>query len=306
MPAISGRAFAKVNLGLRILDRRPDGYHELRTVYQTISLADRLAVEWTTGRRRDVEMTCDDPALAGPENLAARAARALLDAGPWRGRVRIALEKRVPMGAGLGGGSSDAGSALCALRALLDPSPDEAALQAAAASVGSDVPFFLVGGRALGVGRGEEVYPLPETARQWLVLVAPGVHVSTPQAYAGLARSRPALTPDRKGLILNVFSAGIRASGEASGDGLRGDWTNDFEDSVFERFPELRKIKGELTAAGAKRASLSGSGSALFGLFDSRESALGAVERLKTRGLVGRAVRTVGRREYKAEWSRAR
>ncbi len=305
MPSLAGRAFAKLNLGLAILERRSDGFHELRTVFQTISLADRIEVGWRSGRRTRIELVCSELALAGADNLAWRAADELLRETGREGSVSIRIDKHIPSGGGLGGGSSDAGATLCALARLLRPAPSPAVLQGVAARLGSDVPFFLLGGRALGVGRGEEVYPLPEGTRQWFVLVTPPVRVSTAAAYRDLAASRRALTPDRKGPILNMFCAGFRAPDRAQADGAAGALANDFEDTVFQRFPELRQIKRKLLRVGARQALMSGSGSTLFGVFEDRSSAEQAKEKLRSGGLEAHLARTVSRAEFGRTWKRA-
>src|SRR5262249_36130499 len=158
-----------INLGLRVLYRRPDNFHEIRTIFQTISLSDRVELVYQRGRKtRSVELTCRRAELAGPGNLAARAALRLLEATGSAGSVRLHLEKRTPIGAGLGGGSSDAAAVLLALGSLLRPQPSRELLHRLAQDLGSDVPFFLVGGRALGVGRGAEVYPLADIPERWL------------------------------------------------------------------------------------------------------------------------------------------
>src|SRR5262249_43571712 len=153
------RALAKLNLDLRILHKRPDGFHELRTVFQTISLADIIKVSFTPGRKTEIAL--DDP-LAIPDNLIVRAAKAVLDDTRTTGTVRLQLTKRIPMGGGLGGGSSDAAAILLALPVLIGKRPPH--LPQIAVSLGSDVPYFLEGGTALGLGRGEELYPLEEVA----------------------------------------------------------------------------------------------------------------------------------------------
>ena len=305
MRRLAVRAFAKVNLDLRALERRPDGYHELRTVYQTVSLADRLRIGFEPGGGISVELRANDSRLETAENLAARAARTLLESGPWRGRVSIELEKRIPVGGGLGGGSSDAGATLLALERLLDPPPGGAALYAAARQLGSDVPFFLLGGLVLGVGRGEEVYPLPDPPRRWVVIIAPELHVATRDAYQWLAESRsPGLTQDRKLRIIDGFCSGFRVSGVGETNDPFGRPSNDFEGVIFQRFPDLRRWKDQLLEAGATTALLSGSGAALFGLFESRPAAQAA-----SRALRGEARRvhlgsTVSRRRYRALWDR--
>ncbi len=173
-------ANAKINLGLRVLGKRPDGYHELRTIFQTISLADRLTISFTPAEAVSVTVAGMDEV---PDNLAARAAYALFGEMGIGGAVHIAIEKRIPMGAGLGGGSSDAAAVLLALPVLAGRVVPLAKLLELAAPLGSDVPFFLLGGTALGLGRGEELYPIEDFPALPGVLLKPGIHVSTPDAY---------------------------------------------------------------------------------------------------------------------------
>jgi 4-diphosphocytidyl-2-C-methyl-D-erythritol kinase len=284
-------AFAKVNFGLRVLYRRPDKFHELRTVFQTVSLADRIEIEYGRGGRSEVELTCNRPELAGPENLAARAARVLLDTAGRRARVRIRLEKRIPAGAGLGGGSSDAAAVLMALAGLLPKPPAWEVLLRLAAELGSDVPFFLLGGRALGVGRGAEIYPLPDLPAQWLLIAAPGLHVSTAEAYRRLSRR---LTKTRWEDKIDRFCSTICMAGQGP--------ENDFESVVFRMHPELERLKARLVDLGACPALLCGSGSALFGGFTDRRQALRARESLALEGGECFVVRTVGRAGYRAFW----
>jgi len=282
MPTLTGRAPAKVNLALRILGKRPDGFHELRTVLQTISLADRLTVTYRPRARARVELDCDRPDLAGSGNLAARAASQLLKAGKWPGAVEIHLEKRVPVGAGLGGGSSDAAAVLLALSKMLRPPPSPATLCKIAAGLGSDVPFFLVGGRCVGVGRGEEVYPLPDPPRRWLVVLAPDQPISTAQAYDDLGHGRRSgLTPQAARNIINVFYSGIGVPRRKTGADHVAEtppdlFANDFEKVVFRQFRGLELWRDHLVRSGADAAMLSGSGSALFGLFAERSWAQAA------------------------------
>ena len=267
MLTLTGSAPAKINLGLRILGRRDDSYHELRTVFQTISLADRLSVAYTRRGDGEVSLDCDVAELAGPKNLAAQTATTLLKAGKYQGRVRIVLEKRIPAGAGLGGGSSDAAAVLSALRLLLRPAPTVAMLYDIASQIGSDVPFFLFGGTAVGVGRGEEIYPLPDALRRWLVLLAPETTVSTAEAYGRLAESRSKagspLTAKRRQHIIGGFRANISGPEGVLASSAAKLPPNDFETVIFEAHPELRKWKRRLLGLGASTASLSGSGSAL-------------------------------------------
>jgi 4-diphosphocytidyl-2-C-methyl-D-erythritol kinase len=253
-------AFAKINLGLSILGRRADGYHEIRTVYQTIGLHDRLAVE--LGRGGGIEVFSDAPDVpGGKKNLVYQIAARWKDARMFRGGISIRIEKRIPAGAGLGGGSSDAAAALLALERLTGDRLSPAARFRLAAEAGSDVPFFLWGGRALGLGRGEEVYPLPNLARYPCLVVFPGRPVSTAEAYREAGRR---LTKKRRTSSMDFFGARPHFSPEISGPA-----ENDFEKAIFARWPELARLKRRLIRAGAKVASLTGSGSAVFALFDS-------------------------------------
>src|SRR5216684_4005260 len=226
-------AFAKVNLSLDILGKRADGYHELRTVYQTISLHDDLTFRPYPGRRIHLEIR-GDPGL------------------------QILLEKRIPAGAGLGGGSSDAAAALIGCARFLGRKVPAAVLIEIAASLGSDVPFFLLGGRALGVGRGEEVYPLPDIPRRSILVVSPsGISISTADAYRWLGLQ---LTKRPNPSTLWKFCA-LCWSSQGSG------FSNDFERAVFRRVLRLAAIKREMLRRGAAEAALAGSGSAVFGVF---------------------------------------
>ena len=307
MPTLTGRAPAKINLALRILNRRPDGFHELRTVLQTISLADRLKVTYRPRAKYAVDLVCDRPELDGDDNLAAVAARRLLHAGSSRGAVEIELDKRIPVGAGLGGGSSDAAAVLLALSRMLRPAPPPDLLLTVAAGLGSDVPFFLVGGRCVGLGRGEEVYPLPDIPRQWLLVLAPDQPISTPQAYRALdSARRTRLTAAASRNIISGFCSGVGAFQEAgtrlTTEAPPNQFVNDFETVIFQRYPELGNWKDRLVRAGASGAMLSGSGSALFGLFPGRASAAAAAQAFDAFPGKVLLAYTMGRRACRAVW----
>ncbi len=303
MGDIRGRAYAKVNLGLRVLQQRPDGFHELRTVYQTVGLYDSIRISFTPGAASAVDLRCNVPSLAGADNLAARAALGLLEAVGASGQVAIELTKRIPAGAGLGGGSSDAAAALTGLNRLLPKPADGARLWEIAADLGSDVPFFLVGGKAFGFGRGEELCPLPEDPRRWLLLLAPNRPVSTPEAYRFLAEERrQGLTQDRKSPMLAMFTAGIGAPGDSAAQSHAEVLENDFESVIFRRIPELAEWKTRLLQSGARCALMSGSGSALFGLFEGRGAALAAQKTLDEFDGESFVVSTVSRRRCRAGW----
>ena len=179
-------AYAKLNLGLRVLYKRPDGYHELRTVFQTISLADRIGISFTPAQGTSIEVH-GTPAIT--DNLVCKAALFVAEAAGIKGDIVFHLKKNIPMGAGLGGGSSDAAAVLLALPALAGKRLAPEDLSSIAARLGSDVPFFLHGGTVLGLGRGEELYPLPDQASAQGLLVVPAIHSSTAEAYRDLSRT---------------------------------------------------------------------------------------------------------------------
>ncbi len=290
------RARAKLNLALRVLGRRPDGYHELETVFQAIDLHDDIEVTLRRGGARSVVLSCDRADLEHEGNLAWRAADLLLRRLDLDLEVRIRLRKRIPAGAGLGGGSSDAAAVLRAMAALLRDAPARADLVAVAEALGSDVPFFLLGGTAFGTGRGTCLAPLPDLPPYPLALVLPEVEVSTAWAYGALAtaRSTGLTEPGKPGMIEKLGpSLGRLARGDAT---AFSDWmVNDFEGLVFQRFPDLGEVRRRLLACGARRALMSGSGAAVFGLFDSVQRAEEAAARLGAGGLRTRACCFAGR-----------
>ncbi|HXS96572.1 MAG TPA: 4-(cytidine 5'-diphospho)-2-C-methyl-D-erythritol kinase [Candidatus Limnocylindrales bacterium] len=281
------RALAKINLDLRVLGKRADGFHELRTVFQTISLGDTLDIAFTPGRKRSVDLV---DALSIPDNLVTRAAHAVMDALRINGRVEMRLTKRIPMGAGLGGGSSDAAAVLLALPAIAGRTVDPAALREIGQSLGSDVPFFLLGGAAVGIGRGTELFPLPDTPAGYGIVVAPGIHVNTAQAYRDLSP----LLADADGKV-NAFQT-------AAWSGQTG--VNDFESVVFAQHPELAAWKKRIVRAGATAAMMTGSGSALFGFFASRQAARQALERLRPFDAAVFPISSVNRARYRQMWQK--
>jgi 4-diphosphocytidyl-2-C-methyl-D-erythritol kinase len=286
--AASVRALAKINLDLRVLERRPDGYHEIRTVFQTISLADRLEIAFTPARRTSVAI--EGPAI--PDNLAERAAHAALAAMKSTAAVRLRLTKRIPMGAGLGGGSSDAAAVLLALPVLAGRPLAPATLLEIASELGSDVPFFLLGGAAAAIGRGTELFPLPDGPNLPGVLVTPEIHVSTAQAYLALGAR---LTSDSKQNKLVSFQSALWG-------GVCLDGRNDFEEAVFRQYPELVALKRRLEQSGARQALMSGSGSSVFGLFLTRAEASRALRTLGEERAV--AISLVNRARYRRMWRR--
>ena len=345
---VAVRSFAKINLGLYIGAARTDGFHDLRTVYQTIALHDVVRV--SVGRGSGIEILCKnkDPRVPlDSSNTCYRMAELVLDELGAKGRVSVEIEKRLPVQGGLGAASSNAVATMVALELALRKKLSGTARLRIAADVGSDLPLFLVGGTALGVGRGEEVYPLADLPSLPMVVVMPEVGVSTPQAFADWdalmgsgAELRSAGQPGaavptriwtggdarrsigndeltRPGASDRLFEVGCALSAWLSGspntgapakggsragnlllDLVRTGIENDFERVVFPQYPELRDIKGALERARSRYASLSGSGSTLYGLFQSRADAAKAASRLRKQGLKAVATSTLTRRQY--------
>jgi 4-diphosphocytidyl-2-C-methyl-D-erythritol kinase len=332
MPSsIQIRAYAKINWTLDVLFKREDGYHELRTIYQTVSLHDTLSITETAG---PIEILCDDPAVPCNEtNLAFRAAAALQQEFGTSKGARIEIHKRIPIAAGLGGGSSNAAATLLALTKLWEvdinsdglkhvdsrdritgvPSGDpvsgvntrgrtdansgslsnalNSALIKIAVKLGSDVPFFLTGGTALGIGRGEEVYSLQQVNWDNLLLVNPGFAVSTPEAYAKLSRLTRSEAP------LNIHFTLLAAKG-ISGIPLVA--TNDLEEVVIATHKEIAEVKRRLLSLGARHALMSGSGATVFGVFDNSQTTERAASMLHAAGYWAERACTVDAREYQA------
>src|SRR6266436_5062599 len=265
MPEVRIPAFAKITLRLDSLGKRADGFHELRTVFQTISLHDELQLRASPRPGIALSIEGNQPLSAEPaeKNLVYRAVDALRSELKIRGGLEINLKKTIPAGRGLGGGSSDAAAALLGYLRLTKKKLAPARLLEIASSLGADVPFFLLGGRALGVNKGDEIYPLTDIAKQHILVVSPKeIHVPTPDAYRWLNAKPLALTKSAGTSKLFEFCA---LSWSAQGGGL----SNDFEGPVFQRHTRLDQIKRELLQRGAAEASLAGSGSAVFGVFPS-------------------------------------
>lgn len=261
-------AFAKVNLGLELIARGRDGYWEIRTVYQTIGLCDRLRLRLRRAHPHIRLEVTSSAVPAGASNLVWQALALGRRRFGIRQGVEVELEKNIPVARGLGGGSSDAAVALRGLLRLAGQRVELQELLRLGAGLGADIPFFFLGGRALGVGRGDEVYPLDDIPRAYCALVCPALPIPTHDAYAWAARQR--LTPSRPFATI-ARSSSLRKRGSAFG--------NDFESVVFPRFPELARIKRMLVAAGAQVASLAGSGATVFGLFSARAPAEAVLQR---------------------------
>jgi 4-diphosphocytidyl-2-C-methyl-D-erythritol kinase len=284
------RAFAKINLGLRILAERPDGYHEIRTIYQTIALHDRLEISLRKAGQ-GIRFECDNPEIpSGGENLVYRACDLWRRARGFRGGVRVRLEKMIPAGSGLGGASSDAAATLEGLERLTGEKLPPRLRFSLAAQLGSDVPLFLLGGRVLGCGRGEEVYPLPDLPPRKCLVVFPGFPISTAEAYreAGLRLTS-------QGKVRSINNVGAWPQFPLMNWGPA---ENDFERVVFAKWPELARLKRHLIRAGAEIASLTGSGSAVYSVFESTRQLLHA-SKLIPKGWLKFGSRTLSRADYR-------
>ncbi|MHB1846521.1 MAG: 4-(cytidine 5'-diphospho)-2-C-methyl-D-erythritol kinase [Deltaproteobacteria bacterium] len=274
-------AHAKVNLTLELLGRREDGYHDIRSWMVPLALADRLTVE-RASRGLTLEVP-GHPELSNDDNLVARACRAFQARfGRPRG-LRLRLEKRIPIAAGLGGGSSDAAATLRAL-ALLEGLRAPAALRELALALGSDVPFFLGRGPALATGRGERLHPAPPCPRLWLLVAKPPFGISAAEAYAaarprGRRRSQPRLTAISTDANWSMKEWG-RLQSVRSGRGIGGLLVNDLQAGAVRNHPELGRLLRTLRALSPHGALMSGSGSCCFGLFSSASSAREAARRL--------------------------
>jgi 4-diphosphocytidyl-2-C-methyl-D-erythritol kinase len=287
--SVRARAHAKVNLDLRVLGTRADGYHELRTVFQSIALTDTITC---TARRGKFAIACRAPGVPLDEdNLVWQAAAMLWKALGFGGKVRdvaVRIDKSIPMQAGLGGGSSDAAAVLVALGRLWAGRPPVSHLRELGAQLGADVAFFLTGGTALGLGAGEEIYPLVDLPPHWIVLAIPSFGVSTREAYGWYDEERAA----------GYASARERQVLPIPWPSRAAQMINDLEPPVARRHPEIPEMKSALREAGAIAAAMSGSGSAVFGLFRDRREAAFAVPRINREGWSILLTRTVDRAEY--------
>jgi 4-diphosphocytidyl-2-C-methyl-D-erythritol kinase len=265
--ALTVEAFAKVNRSLQVLGKRPDGFHELDTVFQTVDLTDEIHFFEGEEGGGEVSLTIEGADLpVDGSNLVLRAAASLRERFRPRRGARIHLSKKIPVGGGMGGGSSNAASTLRGLAALWRLPATEGDLHAVAASLGADVPFFLLGGRARGRGRGELLTPLPDGPEEWLILAFPPFSLSTAAVYGVF--SAPALTD-------SASQTNLRGSGSG-----REPDRNDLEPAAESLREELRRLRLALLDHGATSARLSGSGSTVFGVFGDAKSAQRAFEGL--------------------------
>lgn len=313
------RSFAKINLGLRIGPRRADGFHELRTIYQTVALHDLIRVEVSRGS--DIEISCEDARVPdGESNTCWRVTERVLRALKVKRKVRIFIEKKLPIQGGMGGASSNGVATMLALEKALKRRLTPHDRLRIAAEVGSDLPLFLIGGTVLGTGRGEEVYPFDELPGLHCVTATPAVGVSTPTAFADWDKRQgePTKLTARKSFDkISEFSqsvyrwlngsrctaTGVPDKGWDRAEALlldlvRAGIENDFESVVFPKHPVLRKVKRVLEQSGARYASLSGSGATVYGLFGERQRALKAAADLQAKGTPAQATRMLTREQY--------
>jgi 4-diphosphocytidyl-2-C-methyl-D-erythritol kinase len=288
------RAFAKINLSLRVLGARADGYHELRTIFQSIALHDTLTIR---ARRGPFRFTCDDPNCPSDcTNLIWRAAERLWKAagrgGPPRD-IAVDLEKRIPLEAGLGGGSSDAAAALRALGRIWRVDIGE--VRAAAAELGADVPYFFEGGTVLGLERGDLLFPLIDYPAAWVVIVLPGFGISTKEAFEWWDRDERSSSFDKLGMSERADKRGMIDSLALS---LSKELVNDLEAPVAGHHPPIKRLVARLRRAGASHAAMSGSGSAVFGLFARRSDAAGAAASLAAGSFRALLTKTLNRARY--------
>jgi 4-diphosphocytidyl-2-C-methyl-D-erythritol kinase len=286
-------SFAKINWVLRVLGRRQDGFHELHTIFQTITLHDNL--KFSARSDDKLQLTCDSPDIPVDEsNLILRAAIALRTRYGIQKGASIHLEKVIPVEGGLGGGSSNAAITLLGLSHLWKIKTNRQELMLTGASLGADVPFFLTGGTALGTGPGTDVRSINDAWARHLLIVKPQSKVSTAEAYKAL--DAPALTKPDSDTILSISCADVQFT-DFHPDALH----NDLEPVVFHLKPEIERAKNSLLRAGARLALLAGSGSSVFGVFENQEAQVGAVDALKEeRGWRVFRSATVSRAEYLA------
>lgn len=290
MDPVTLPAYAKINLDLRILGVRPDGFHDVRTILQSLALHDTLTFVPRKGR---FAIHCDDPAVPTDHRNLIWTAASLL----WRtvGRRRgdrprdvvVELRKQIPAEAGLGGGSANAAMTLLGLARLWELDVDAATLSRLASHLGADVPFFLVGGTALGIGRGDDISPLAEPPRCSVVVVRPGFGIATAEAYDWFDRER---RPQARERARRTLAPGWPEWAR----NLR----NDLEPIVTAHHPTIARIKTALIDAGAFHAAMSGSGSTVFGLFERHDAAIRTARDLARPGWHVVATRTLGRSEY--------
>jgi 4-diphosphocytidyl-2-C-methyl-D-erythritol kinase len=268
MNRIEQHSYAKINLRLDVLHKRTDGYHEVSTLMHRINLRDEIHI---SRGHNNLEIICSHPQVpADDTNLASIAARSLLNRYRIKEKVRIVIDKKIPVAAGLGGGSSNAAATLTGINQLFELGISKEDLLDVGTAIGADVPFFLFGKSAHATGIGEKLAPIEIIPQLWLLLVTPPIQIATPWAYSSL----------RRGLTNNAVNITIPKC-IARIDQVISLLSNDLEEAVFARYPQISTVKDELIAKGAKGSLMSGSGSTVFGIFASEEEARAAHTQLK-------------------------
>jgi 4-diphosphocytidyl-2-C-methyl-D-erythritol kinase len=290
LTTLSLPSFAKINWTLRVLGRRDDGFHELFTVFQTVSLRDTLDFE----KSDELSLASSDARMPTDErNLVIKAAIEVQGTFAFEKGARIHLEKRVPSPGGLGGGSSNAAVTLIGLKNLWDVEIFPEQMQSIAKELGADVPYFLHGGTAIGTGRGDIIEPVDDVPAENMLIVTPDVEISTGEVFRSL--NAPALTSQERDHILTVCRNEARSL-----DPLNSVLKNDLEDSVFAACPEVKRVKDTLLELGAVNAAMSGSGGSVFAVFDNKETRQAAQKALDHESTWRKfAVSTISRREYR-------
>lgn len=293
MRSVKEFAYAKINLYLNVLDKRPDGFHGIETVMHTLSLADEVTVTLTGSSKRSVRLSVDNlkwlPTDA--KNIAYSAAMLYMERAHINAEISIRLVKRIPVAAGLAGGSADAAAVLRAMNRLFDRMMTDKMLLTLAAELGSDVPYCLLGGTALCHGRGESITRLPDRLSLHAVIAVAGEHIATPAAYSALDR----LYSDFDGSVPTGADGALDALIDSIGRGvLDADRLfNIFEAAILPECPGARAIKDKLIALGAKYALMSGSGPSVYGIFEAKSAAEAAAEALTREGITAHAAETV-------------
>ncbi len=282
-------SYAKINWFLKVGGMRDDGFHEICTAFQTVSLHDTISFELSD----EIRVSSDDPHLPTTEaNLMYKAARGLKDLTGWGAGASLHISKRIPYPGGLGGGSSNAAVTLIGLCKLWGVHPEKEKLEDLAIALGSDIPFFFCGGTALGTGRGERLEPLRDVSPARLVIAHPSVRISTPEAFKALGRDRLTRESSKTTLIVCRKSAERLISGSV-------ELENDFEEVAFRIAPKTREIRDRMIDLGAVSARLSGSGASVFGIFDNDSLRQTAIDRLsKESGTRVFAAETISRASY--------
>jgi len=284
------KSFAKINWMLRVLGKREDGFHEICTVFQTVSVHDTLHFE----EADEIALSCDDPKIpADDRNLIVRSAHTLREKTNTKQGAAIHLGKRIPAPGGLGGGSSNAAVALIGLNRLWDLGLPIEELRSIGTEIGSDVAFFFEGGTAIGTGCGDGIERVADVDEEFMIIVTPKVSVSTAAAFAGL--SAPALTKSEPESILTACRNATRSL-----DPRDSELKNDFERSIVSAYPEVARVKEILLELGAVKAAMSGSGASVFAIFDNEETRQTALNALDQESSWRKfAVSTVSRAEYR-------